>query len=568
MAMGAAYKIATGSETGTFTVTSSISGRAAMCLMSVKNWHGTTPPEIAFSGATSTTAQDPPNLDPGGWAAADTLWIAVAAGGQTSLTGSWGGITSAPTNYTNYGESAIAGGDVVGACQVAVAFRGLNASAENPGAFTTDTSPEIERAATIAVRPVPAQIVTLTPATETDTPGTLLQVHSAGPAAEADGAQALSFVKPIHKTLGAATETDAAQALSITHEGGAQDFDLLPAAEADTAQALSFDKPIRKTLGVAAETDSAQVLSFEKPIFKTLGPAAEADGAQALSFDKPIHKTLGAATEADTAPALDVGGPRALNPALEVDAAQALDYAKPIIKALAAATETDTAGHLTQVHSLAPTSETDVAQVLSISGGGEPTGVSITPAAETDTAQALGVEKHVTIAPAGLIVGPPPFFDFIPNELAVALSYEVESGGQQVTLAPAAESDAAQALTAAKRPAVGPALETDMAQALSIQAPIYVTLVAATELDEALVLPLGIPPITHPPLGGTFTEAPSGGTVTVVVRGGSVVEYQRGGVIDGAPTGGSIDDASSGGDVDAPVRSGDVVEVLTGAEVY
>jgi hypothetical protein len=545
MAMGAAYKIATGSETGTFTVTSSISGRAAMALMSVKDWHGTTPPEVAFSGATTATAQDPPNLDPGGWAAADTLWIAVAAGGQTSLTGSWGGITSAPTNYTDYGESAIAGGDVVGACQVAVAFRGVNATAENPGSFTTDTSPEIERAATIAVRPIPATEVTLTPATETDTPGVLLQVHSASPVAETDGAQALSYSKPILKTLGAATETDVAAVLSVSQEG-----------------------PQEVAITPAVETDAAQVLSFVKPIVETVGPAAETDTAQPLSYAKPIRKTIGAATETDTALALDVGGPRTLNPALETNTAQALDYAKPIIKTLGPATETDTPGHLLQAHSLGATTETDTAQPLTVTGGGEATQVTITPATETDTAHTLSAAKHVTIAPAGLIIGPPPFFDFIPNELAVALSYEVESGGQQVTLAPAAESDAAQALTAAKRPAVGPALETDTAQALSIQAPIYVTLVAATELDEALVLPLGIPPVTHPPLGGTFTEAPSGGTVTVVVRGGSVVEYQRGGVIDGAPTGGSIDDASSGGDVDAPVRSGDVVEVLTGAEVY
>jgi hypothetical protein len=155
MAMGCAYKISDGTETGTFTVTSSISGRSAMFLMSVKNWHGTTVPEVAFSAATTTTAQDPPSLNPAGWDTEDTLWIAVAAGGQTSLTGSWGGITSAPTNYTNYAESSIAGGDAVGACQIAVAFRGNAVSAENPGSFTTDTSPEIERAATIAIRPAP-----------------------------------------------------------------------------------------------------------------------------------------------------------------------------------------------------------------------------------------------------------------------------------------------------------------------------------------------------------------------------------------------------------------------------
>jgi len=153
IAMGAAYKISDGTESGTITVASTISGRAAGALMSIKNWHGTTPPEVAFSAATTTTAQDPPNLDPAGWAAEDTLWIAVGGGGETSLTGTWTGISAAPASYTNFAASSIAGGDVIGACQIAVAFRGLNATAENPGAFTTDTSPEIERAATIAVRP-------------------------------------------------------------------------------------------------------------------------------------------------------------------------------------------------------------------------------------------------------------------------------------------------------------------------------------------------------------------------------------------------------------------------------
>jgi hypothetical protein len=154
MAMGCAYLISAGSETGTFTVTSTISGRAAMVLMSVKAWHGTTPPEVAFSAISTATAPDPPSLDPS-WSAAaeDHLWIAVAGAGQTSLTGTWTGLVSAPASYTDYAMTSIAGGDVIGACQTAVAFRQLAASSTDPGAFTTDTSPEIERAATIAVRP-------------------------------------------------------------------------------------------------------------------------------------------------------------------------------------------------------------------------------------------------------------------------------------------------------------------------------------------------------------------------------------------------------------------------------
>jgi hypothetical protein len=224
VAMGAAYKISNGTETGTFTVTSSISGRAAMALMSVKNWHGTTVPEIAFSAATTTTAHDPPSLDPSGWGSEDTLWVAVAGSGQTSLTGSWTGIGSAPTNYTDYGESAIAGGDVVGAAQIAVAFRQLAAASDDPGAFTTDTSPEIERAATIAVRPAAAP-----------------QTISGGVASEADAALAATVSQPQAPVSGGvASEADSGPAATVSQPqapvaGGV-------ASEADSAPAATVDQ--------------------------------------------------------------------------------------------------------------------------------------------------------------------------------------------------------------------------------------------------------------------------------------------------------------------------------------
>jgi hypothetical protein len=158
IAMACAYKFSDGTETGTFTVTSTISGRAAMVLLSVKAAHASTVPEVVFSAISTATAPDPPSLNPSGWDVEDTLWIAVAGAGQTSLTGSWGGLTSAPSSYGDYAESSIAGGDVVGAVQAAVAFRQLNGTSDDPGAFTTDTSPEIERAATIAVRGTPTQV--------------------------------------------------------------------------------------------------------------------------------------------------------------------------------------------------------------------------------------------------------------------------------------------------------------------------------------------------------------------------------------------------------------------------
>ncbi len=241
IAMGAAYKISDGTETGTFTVVSTISGRAAMCLMSVKNWHGTTIPEVAFSGATVTTAQDPPNLDPGGWAAEDTLWIVVAGGGQTSLTGSWGGITSAPASYTNYAEGAIAGGDAIGACQIAVAFQGVNAAAENPGSFTTDTSPEIERAATIAVRPAGATVVS-----DTDSAA----ASESGPGPAIPSTDSVAATDALTTLTAAATGTDSA-ALS---EG----VPLVNLTATDSAAVTDQNGTVTAILGIT-DSDSATV---------------------------------------------------------------------------------------------------------------------------------------------------------------------------------------------------------------------------------------------------------------------------------------------------------------------
>lgn len=151
--IGAAYKFATGSETGTFTVTSVASNRSVMFLMAIPGAHDTTPPEATAKANGTTAAADPAALDPSGWAAEDTLWIAVAVNGETSLTGSFTGITAAPTNYTNYLDSGIIGGDVIGALEGAVGFRQLNAASENVGTFTLDVGAAGNSALLIAVRP-------------------------------------------------------------------------------------------------------------------------------------------------------------------------------------------------------------------------------------------------------------------------------------------------------------------------------------------------------------------------------------------------------------------------------
>lgn len=154
---GAAYKWSTGSETGTFTVTQAgtITGDASMILMAIPGAHATTPPEASAIASGTSAAADPASFDPAGWAAEDTLWIAVAGNGMTAITGTWDGITAAPTNYSGFVETGAADTSVIGDCELAVAFRQLNASAEDVGGFTQDVSNARNHAFVIAVRPAP-----------------------------------------------------------------------------------------------------------------------------------------------------------------------------------------------------------------------------------------------------------------------------------------------------------------------------------------------------------------------------------------------------------------------------
>ncbi len=151
MAIGAAYKRSTGSETGTFTVTTADTSAndSCMILMSIAGAHASTPPEATAMAV--GTAPDAASLSPS-WGADDTLWIAVGASGEDSLTGSYTGIATAPTNYGNQADSGISA-DAIGGVAGSVAFRQVNAASENPGTWTMDTSNARGAALLIAVRP-------------------------------------------------------------------------------------------------------------------------------------------------------------------------------------------------------------------------------------------------------------------------------------------------------------------------------------------------------------------------------------------------------------------------------
>lgn len=140
------YKIADGTEAGTTpTWTASVATSAAWQTIRITNWHGTTPPEATtISG--DATAANPPNLAPS-WGTDDNLWIVVAGHAAVSAAA----FTAAPTNYTGFANNGASSGGA--AVSIASANRQLNASSEDPGAFTAGGSNRFWASGTIAVRP-------------------------------------------------------------------------------------------------------------------------------------------------------------------------------------------------------------------------------------------------------------------------------------------------------------------------------------------------------------------------------------------------------------------------------
>lgn len=166
MGIGAAYKFSDGTESGNLAVTTADTSAndSAMIVMAIPGAHASSPPEIGGTSSGTTSTATPNSLNPAGWDAEDTLWIAVCGCGEDATTGSFTGITTVPpTNYSNQLNTGISA-DVVGGIEAAVAFRQLNAASEDPGNFGNDSSNARWRCCTIAVRPA-------APVTETPTPG-------------------------------------------------------------------------------------------------------------------------------------------------------------------------------------------------------------------------------------------------------------------------------------------------------------------------------------------------------------------------------------------------------------
>lgn len=158
MGVGIAYKIASGTEAGSLTVTqaATITGHASMCLLAIPLAHASTAPEAGTIANGTSAAADPGSFNPAGWGTEDTLWISVAVSGMTSGTGSWTATgTAAPTSYTDRADSNTTDNSTVGQTEIAVAFRQLNAASEDVGTAGVDLSNARNSALVIAVRPAP-----------------------------------------------------------------------------------------------------------------------------------------------------------------------------------------------------------------------------------------------------------------------------------------------------------------------------------------------------------------------------------------------------------------------------
>lgn len=136
-------KKAAGGDSGT--VTGALTGRLGMTKQ-FTGWDSVVG-NVGFANA-STNVVDPPNLNM--TTARDYLWVAYARNDSAS-------ITAAPTNYVNLTTA------VFSASNLAVATRALNASAEDPGAFTTGAL-SLAVAGVIAILPDPSvRVIRQTP---------------------------------------------------------------------------------------------------------------------------------------------------------------------------------------------------------------------------------------------------------------------------------------------------------------------------------------------------------------------------------------------------------------------
>lgn len=136
-----AWRDCDGSEGASINVTSSGSSRMGWVIYKFTGAASGIAPEVStVASSAGSTTPDPNSLSPS-WGNANAVWIAFAV--MNSGTSVFNGF---PSGYTNTGTV-----DPSGSGQLAYASKTLQASSENPGAFSLDASQPWE-AYTIAVK--------------------------------------------------------------------------------------------------------------------------------------------------------------------------------------------------------------------------------------------------------------------------------------------------------------------------------------------------------------------------------------------------------------------------------
>jgi len=146
------YKIANGTEdSAVLSIGLSTSDQAAWIIYRISGVSSGAPIEASTKASGSSTGPDTPSLSPS-WGALDTLWFSMLTIANSPTT------TTYPTNYTGGTTvSSTAGSDKT---TVASAYRQLNASSEDPGAYLL-TAAQGWSGWTVAIKPALIEIISV-----------------------------------------------------------------------------------------------------------------------------------------------------------------------------------------------------------------------------------------------------------------------------------------------------------------------------------------------------------------------------------------------------------------------
>lgn len=391
MAIGAAYKWSTGSESGTFTVAqaATIAGGASLILLSIPGVHASTPPEAGTIANGTTGAADPGSFDPAGWGTEDTLWISVVASGMTSATSTWTATgTTAPANFTDRVDTNRADDSTIGRVEGAVAFRQQNAASQDVGTAGVDTSNARNSALVIAVRPPVAAPIQVDP-----TAGALTLTGVAPTVAVTNNilveptaaALTLTGVAPTVTAIGTAISLPTAGALTLT-----------TATPTVTAIGTATSLPTAATLSLVGVAPSVQVVVDAQPTAAALTLTGAVPTVETPSLTLPTAATL---SLAGTAPFVEaIGTAESLPTAGSI----ALLGAPPDVEAIGTAESLPTAASLSLV---------GVAPIVELTVEAHPSAASLSLSGVAPDVEAIGTAESLPTPAALTLVGATPPVD-------------------------------------------------------------------------------------------------------------------------------------------------------------